>query len=322
VAKKSRSGPQAPAAEAAVGPRQPCPCGSGRRYKHCHGRPGGAPAPYIARTFAGLPDECEWVALREIVPAATAPLTLVHAVADGAADGRTVTLCSLLPGALPALVRSDGDIWLGLQVHHNHGDVSRDLAHALQLALEAEPGSQISLVDPPPAGPRLQDVIATDSDLTVTVHDDFGYWVADVDDPDGSIAASLQAANDAAAPTVRLGSVEAAYWTRMGGREFVRWVLPHEEGRLLDALARLHAGQTDRIDTGASDEGRLIGMFRAHGLLVPVWELPDDTGADELDAPFGALAERLDTAMSQTGALSPEQRSARNGLANRQLTIR
>ena len=25
-------------AAGAVGPRQPCPCGSGKKYKHCHGR--------------------------------------------------------------------------------------------------------------------------------------------------------------------------------------------------------------------------------------------------------------------------------------------
>ena len=87
MGKKSRTRQQPPppsarpADGAAVGPRQPCPCGSGRRYKTCHGRPGGAPAPYVARTFAGLPGECDWVALREIVPAATAPLTL----ADGSA---------------------------------------------------------------------------------------------------------------------------------------------------------------------------------------------------------------------------------------------
>jgi len=26
-----------------VGRNDPCPCGSGRKYKHCHGRPGGPP---------------------------------------------------------------------------------------------------------------------------------------------------------------------------------------------------------------------------------------------------------------------------------------
>jgi len=25
-----------------VGRNEPCPCGSGKKYKHCHGRPGAA----------------------------------------------------------------------------------------------------------------------------------------------------------------------------------------------------------------------------------------------------------------------------------------
>ena len=321
MGKKSRSRHPAPQAaaddDAPVGPRQPCPCGSGRRYKSCHGRPGGAPAAFVARTFAGLPGESDWVALREIVPAATAPLTLN----PGVADGRDVTVCSLLPGALPALVRADGAIWLGLQVHHNHGDVSRDLAYALELALAAEPGTQVGVIGPPPPGPRLQEVVDLDSDFAVTVHDDFGFWVADVEDPDGSLAAALETANDAVAPTVRVEALEACYWTRMGEREYVRWVLPHDEGEILDAFARLHAAHDDTVELPEA-EGRLIGMFRAHGLLAPVWEVPGGTGADALDAPFAALGERLAGARASAEPLSPPERAARSGLANRQLTIR
>ena len=154
MGKKSRVKQRATAAsttpgDADVGPRQPCPCGSGRRYKHCHGRPGGAPAPYVARTFEGLPGECDWVALREFVPTATARLTL----RNGAQTDREVTVATLLPLATPAVVRTDGSVWIGLQVHANHGDVSRDLAHTLELALVAEPGSQIALDDAPPPGP-------------------------------------------------------------------------------------------------------------------------------------------------------------------------
>ena len=321
MGKKSRSRHVPVAApadgDAGVGPRQPCPCGSGRRYKHCHGRPGGAPTPFVARTFDGLPGESDWVAMREIVPAASAPVALV----PGVADDRTVTVCSLLPGALPAMVRADGEVWLGLQVHHNHGDVSRDLAYALELALVAEPGTQVSLIDPPPPGPRLQDVVDPGSTFPVTVHDDFGYWLAGMDDPDGSLAAALQTANDAVAPTVRLGGVDAGYWTRMGEREYVRWVLPDDEERVLDAFARLHAASLDGLSLEPGD-GRLIGMFRAHGLLAPVWELPLGTGAEPLDAPLVAVRERLGTAMAASEPLSAAERSARSGLANRQITIR
>ena len=66
---------QSAAAAGEVGPRQPCPCGSGKRYKACHGAAGGAAASYVARPFEGMPSECDIVALRELVPAATAPLT-------------------------------------------------------------------------------------------------------------------------------------------------------------------------------------------------------------------------------------------------------
>ena len=34
-------------------------------------------APYVARPFEGLARETDWVAMREILPAATAPITVV-----------------------------------------------------------------------------------------------------------------------------------------------------------------------------------------------------------------------------------------------------
>ena len=98
MGKSSRTKARAtPAVAGEVGPRQPCPCGSGRRYKACHGAADGAPAVFVNRPFEGMPSECDVVALRELVPAATAPLTL----ADGVGDGRPVQLCSLLPMAAP-----------------------------------------------------------------------------------------------------------------------------------------------------------------------------------------------------------------------------
>jgi hypothetical protein len=299
---------------AEVGPRQPCPCGSGRRYKACHGSAAGPVPTYVARPFAGLAGECDLIAMREIVAAATAPLTLK----DGVADGRSVQLCSLLPMAAPALARDDGSVWLGLQVQHGFGDPSRDLAAVLLKALEAEPGAGvIGLTDDPGAGPRLQDLV-TDAPLEVTVHDGFGYWVADVDDPDGSVAASLESANAAAHPSVRLDSVEAAYWTDVGTREHLRWVLPYDEEPLLDALARLHAAGRDVLAEGS----RLVGMFRAHGVLVPVWDLPSGTGAAVLEEPVARLHRDLEEALADTSPLTPDERAARNGLANRQLTLR
>lgn len=313
MGKRARQRPAPAQAAGAVAPRQPCPCGSGRRYKACHGRPGGAPAPFVARTFADLPGECDWVALREIVPAATAPLTL-----SGEHAERSVQICSLLPTAAPALVRGDGTVWLGLQVLHSFGDVSRDLAAALELALAAEPGTQVALVDDPGPGPRLQDLVDPHGELDVSVHDGYDFWLADLADPPAAVAASLQAANDAAAPTQRLQGLGAAYWTRMSGREYLRWVLPYDEERALDGLARLRAVGGDAL----VDDGRLIGSFRAHGLLVPVWEVPAGTGADALQEPAEAVHSRLEQAVGSEEPMGAAERSARHGLANRQVTIR
>ncbi len=308
---KTRSESATPAGE--VGPRQPCPCGSGRRYKACHGSPSGPAQRYVARPFEGIAGECDVIALREIVPAATAPLRL----ADIVKTDRSVVLCSLLPMAAPALVRQDGTIWLALQVQHNFGDPGRDLAAVLERALEAEPGSAVGLTDPPGEGPRIQDLIA-DEPLDVTVHDGFDFWIADVDDPTGSMSAALESANAAANPTVRLESVEAAYWTNVGTKEHLRWVMPYDEEALLSALARLHVAGKDKIAEGS----RLVGMFRAHGLLVPVWDLPVGTGAEVLEKPAAQFAKDLDEALADDTPLTPAQRSARSGLANRQLTIR
>src|SRR5690606_18823756 len=127
-------------------------------------------------------------------------------------------------------------------------------------------------------------------------------------------AAALEQANGAASPTARLTSVKAAYWTRMGAKEHLRWVMPQPEDELLNGLARLHARGEDVIAEGA----RLVGMFRAHGLLAPVWDLPVGTGAEALEGPAAQFAEALEGAVAEGPELTAEERAARSGLANRQ----
>ena len=95
-------------------------------------------------------------------------------------------------------------------------------------------------------------------------------------------------------------------------------MLPYDEEKLLTALARLHSADADRL----GPDSRLVGSFRAHGLLVPVWDLPLGTGAEALEEPAGRFAERLGEAMHDDSPLSERERSARSGLANRQITIR
>jgi hypothetical protein len=292
-------------AEGAVGPREPCPCGSGKRYKACHGSAGGA---FVVRPFEGLSWEPDLVGLREFVVAATAPL----AVGD-----RTVRLSTLLPMAAPAMVRDSGEVWLGLQVRHGFGDPSRDLAAVLEKALAADEPGIVGLVDPPGLGPRFQDLVGDDP-LEITVHDGFAFWLDDVAERDDAMVAALEEADAAAAPAARLTSVEAAYWTDAGSKEHLRWVRREPEAALLDALARLVTAGEASIAEGS----KVVGMFRAHGLLVPVWDLPAGTGAEALEAPVVEFERRLEAALATTADLSAEERATRSELANKQVTLR
>ncbi|MBI2246217.1 MAG: topoisomerase II, partial [Nocardioides sp.] len=217
----------------------------------------------------------------------------------------------------PAMVRDSGEIWLGLQVQHNFGDPARDLGAVLTKALTADAGI-VGLTDPPGEGPRLQDLVTGDR-LAVTVHEGFEFWIGDVEESErAGMAAALEQANTAAMPTTRLTTVEAAYWTDVGTKEHLRWVLPEPEDRLLDALARLHAAGNDGLVAGS----RFVGMFRAHGLLAPVWDLPLGTGPEPLEEPAERFAADLAQALADTSDLTADERAARSGLANRQVTIR
>ncbi|MGZ4602481.1 MAG: DUF5926 family protein [Kineosporiaceae bacterium] len=297
-----------------VGAREPCPCGSGRRYKACHGRAQRAEAVrYVARPFEGLPGEPDWVALREIVPAATA---VVRTTPEH--GGREVTVTTVLPMAWPAMHRADGAVLVGLQTRSGSGDASRDVAAALLAALDAEPGTPVPPGELPGPGPRLQDVLDLDEPFEVTVHPGFDYWLAGNDDLTSEVRESMERANAAVVPTSRLASVDGAYWCEIGARRHLRWVLPQPEEELLDALARLHAA--DRSALVAST--RYVGAFRADGLQVPIWDLAAGTTAEDLERPAAAWKELLVQALAEGGPLTPAERRARSGVVGRQLTLR
>ncbi|MEV6395375.1 DUF5926 family protein [Streptomyces sp. NPDC051907] len=299
-----------------VGAREPCPCGSGRRYKACHGRAAAhAVTELIQRPFEGLPGECDWVALRELVPAATVPLTLKGGLPEGVPS---VTLATVLPMAWPALRRDDGSVLLGLQNDTSSGDLSRDLADTLQRALTAEPGTPVAAQRVPADGVRLQDLLDADAAFEPAVHSGFEFWIPESsENASPEVSASLERANAAAIPTVKLSSVDAAYWCETPEKNHLRWVMPHAEEKLLDALARLHAVGATSIGEGT----RLVGSFRAHGLMVPVWDLPSAMGAEECEKPAAEFAERLAKALETDAPLSAEERRARGGLTNRQVTL-
>ncbi|MFF9568427.1 DUF5926 family protein [Streptomyces sp. NPDC014685] len=298
-----------------VGAREPCPCGSGRRYKACHGRAAAqAVTELVHRPFEGLPGECDWVALRELVPAATVELKLKDGLPEGVPS---VTLATVLPMAWPALRRDDGSVLLALQNDTPSGDLSRDLADTLLRALAVEPGSPVAAQRVAADGPRLQDVLDPGAVFEPVIHAGFEFWVPDAENATPEVAASLERANGAAIPTTRLAGVDAAYWCETPEKNHLRWVMPHGEEQLLDALARLHAAGNSSLGEGT----RLVGSFRAHGLMVPVWDLPSAMGAEECEKPAAEFAERLTAALATNAPLTAEERRARGGLTNRQVTL-
>ena len=320
MAKKTR---RAAAADASSGenPRRPCPCGSGKRYKSCHGAGGDV---IVTRPFAGLAAECELVAMREFLPSATARLALKDPAASDAAP--TVTVATVLPGASAAVVRPDGEILLGMQVQTRSGDLSADVARALAWARDAAPGSALAVVPPAAGDPgsgstvRLQDVVDVDAPLEVTVHADFGWWLPPDDAPSAEAAATLERANAVIMPTHGLvaDGVRAAYWVDAGSKAHLRWVRPEPEERLLAALARLQT--RGGLDLG--EGSRYAGAFRAHGLLVPVWDLDRELHHKEWASPAASLATRLAAALADDAPLTDAERRTRDALAGKQVTLR
>ncbi|WP_207925918.1 DUF5926 family protein [Actinocrispum wychmicini] len=293
-----------------MNPRQACPCGSGKRYKACHGAPGGAVDLSGTRPFEGLAAECELVALREFVPSATVRLPL-----DAT---RTVTLGTVLPLASAALVRAteDEEAFIGLQVQTRSENISRDVAASITWALEAKPGDVLSLA--PSTEQRLQDLIPADAVLEPVVHENFNWWLAPDTEPSGDVALSLERANEAIMPTHRVGP--AAYWTLAGDKAYLRWVRPESEEQLMAAMARLSAAGGLTLGEGS----KYAGSFRAHGLLVPVFDLDADPHAREWEKPAAELGDRLAEALSTVAdkPLTSDERRSRDGLVGRQVTIR
>lgn len=293
--------------------REPCPCGSGRRYKACHGKAAARAAhTRVVRPLQGLADEPEWVAMRDIVPAATAGLVPIGEYAD-----RSVTLCSVLPMAWPALVRQDGSVMLASQTQTSSPDAARDLGDALDQALRSPPGTSIPPRPLPSDAPRIQDLVEADAPLHVMVHARFDFWFDEVEELDAASQASLERANTGVMPTARLATVSAAYWMQLGDRRQLRWVLPGGEDEIVDALARMQADGGLQVGT----QSRYLGAFRSLGLLVPVWDLEDDVEVDAIEDPAVEFLARLTAASTHSAPLSGVERRARESLLARQLTM-
>lgn len=295
--------------------------GKASRRKKAQGEQSGkvkvAPAPYVARPFEGLPGETDWVAAHEIIPAATATLTLTG---EGVPEGspKTVTLATVLPMAWAALHRADGAVLVACQSGSSSGDASRDLAAALVAALEVEPGNPVpSAPRATTETPRLQDLLDTDAPFELEVHEGFDFWVGD-DDLDEAGRESLDRANETVVPTRPMSSAPSAYWCQISERTYIRWILGDDEDAATTALARLAAAGESELGAG----NKLLGAFRAGGLLVPVWEVPADTEAADHEDELAAMQKRYRAALAQDEPLTPDERRARAGLTSRQVTLR
>lgn len=182
----------------------------------------------------------------------------------------------------------------------------------------AEPGTAVQHVAAATADtPRLQDLIDTSEPFEFVVHEGFDFWVEGQDlDEDGQ--ASLDRANESVVPTRRMSALPSAYWVKIGERTYIRLVLPDDEDTATDALARLHAA----AESGLGDGTRLLGAFRACGLLVPVFEVPADSDPSQHEDALATFGTRYAAALASTAALTADERRARSGLLSRQVTLR
>jgi hypothetical protein len=276
-----------------------------------------APAPFERRPFQGLAGETDWVALREILPAATATVTVrpEHVPAGAPSE---VTVATVLPMAWPGLHRADGAVLIGTQSGNASGDASRDLAAQLLAALAAEEGHPVVTTPQVTAdSPRLQDLLVDGTGFDVTVHEGFDFWV-EGQELEGDAAESLERANSTVVPTVAMAALPSAYWVRIGDRSHIRLVLGDDEDAATDALSRLHAAGDDAL----GGDTRLLGAFRACGLLVPVWDLDPELEAADYESELAAWGERYTTALASDAPLTADERRARSGLLSRQVTLR
>ena len=268
--------------------------------------------PFVARPFEGLAGERELVAMMQILPAAA--MTVRLNAEHGGGDVRLVTL---LPELAQALKRADGEVLVAMQTTTHSGDASRDVAAALLAALELDEGSALVAGGLPEPGERLQDILDPQFAPRIDVRDSFGFWLDAEAAKNPEAVRAVEEGKEELAATRPVPGVAHAYWCRMNGKEFVRWVRGEDEDEFFNAFARVHAARQSDLEEGA----RFIGAFRACGLAIPVWELVPGTEADELTAPMRAMAERLEAALADPAPLDAAARRARAGIISRQVNL-
>src|SRR5690625_5774347 len=168
-----------------------------RKRQSGSAKPERVEVPFVERPFEGLRGETDWVALREVVPAATATVRTTEEY-----GAREVVVATMLPDLWPALHRDDGTVLVGLQTAAKSGDASRDIAAALLLALDAEPGTPVPNLRILEPGPRLQDVLDLSVPFEPVIHDDFGFWLSAGQDEEADGKAAVEQSSEGIVPTV------------------------------------------------------------------------------------------------------------------------
>jgi hypothetical protein len=293
-----------------VGQREPCPCGSTKRYKNCHGRDRDQ-AVFIARPFEGVNGEAELLALSELLASATAEVKVQKEIDPSI----RVTFCTLLPGSAAAFRAAADSIVVGLQTTVHSPDRSADIAGAILTAAQASVGEFVAATPVASTALRLQDLLDPGTPVVAAVHNTFNWW-RDHDVISGEDEEMLADMNASFVPATRIAA--AAYFLPSPERPQVRMVLPDDEVAGTDAFARLVASGGDSL----ADGSRWLGNFRTCGLLAPVWDVPQSWDSDQAQTALSAFLERYEQVRGDTTPLTSQQRQARAAVVGKFVTVR
>ena len=298
-----------------VGQREPCPCGSAKRYKNCHGRDRDSDV-FVSRPFEGINGEAELVAMLELLASATCEVTLLPNSAIP--KGMKATVVTLLPGGAGGLRTEQDHVLVALQTQVHSSDRSADLARAIVNASAAPVGEFVAAAVAADRGIRAQDLLDGATAFAPVVHPDFQWWL-DLGVADANLAEdreSVQDMNTSVAPVHRVG--ETAFLVSLSGRTQVRMVLPEAEGPATDAFARLIAASGESLGAGC----KWLGNFRTCGLLAPVWDVPQDWDADTARTHVDGFRHRYQDAVTSSEPLTSAQRQARTTAVGKFVTLR
>lgn len=267
------------------------------------------------RPYGGLAAETQLIAMQEFVPAATVKVDV---------KGTPVTIATVLPGAGAGMVREEslgGERFVALQVRAHSQNPGRDLAYALNWAVNAQPGDTLESTAADGTQPKITELLDADATLDITPHDDFNWWFAEGATVPMELRQGLSNANDSIIPSREVAKdlPGAIWWVNPGGgKAHIRWVRQEDnENKLLNALARIGA----RSELNLGEGTKFAGTFRAHGLIVPVFDLDPEVDMNSYDEALKALGEAIEKEYENSAQLSAEERRQLENIKSRQVTI-